>query len=523
MSAPAFARTILFEGLLEAARRHGAAKPVLEDAREPAKSYAELIKSAVGAARIASKVAAEGEIFGVLLPNLSGTAALVLGAGAAGRIPAMLNYSAGPQGIAWACQAASIRRVITSRRFVETIKLDVTDPLLAAITFLYIEDLRAQLTLGDKLWLALWAWPKPQRIVRQRDPDAVALVLFTSGSEGRPKGVAITHANVFALREQLAHVLPFDPATRWFSPLPMFHSYGLLGTVLTPLLSGFYVYVHLSPLDFREIPKKIAEKKPTALFGSTYLLSQYARMADPDDLRSLQYVVAGGEMLSEEVVELYRTKFGLACWEGYGSTETSCAVALNTGAVHKADGTVGPLLPGMEARIEPVPGLQGRGVLHVRGPNVMKGYYLAEQPGVLVPTSSSFGPGWCETGDVVDMTADGRLRIEGRMKRFAKIAGELVSLDLIERVARRASPDARHAATARLLPTGETTILFTTDPGLSRAQLAAKVRELGVHDLAVARQIARVDGIPVLPNGKTDYIQLRRHADALTPAEGAAA
>lgn len=516
MPTPPLRKLTLFEGLLEAARTFGPDKVVFQDAREPAKSYRDLIRSAVAAARLASKVTQPGDTVGLLLPNLAGSVAMLFGLSAAGRIPAMLNYSIGSTGLAWACQTAQVRTIITSSKFIETLKLDLSELTRQGIVVHFVETLRSSLTLADKLWLKFRGWPKPERIISARDPEAIALVLFTSGSEGRPKGVAITHANIAALKAQLDVVLPCDPARdRWFSPLPMFHSYGLIGTVISPLMRGHFVYLHLSPLDFREMPRHIAAAAATHLFGSTLLLAHYGRAAEPADFSTLKVVISGGEMLADEVAALYRERFGLTIWEGYGSTETSCAMALNTGALWRPGNTVGPVLPGMEFRIAPLPGLQRGGVLHVRGPNVMKGYFLPDHPGELSPTASAFGPGWLDTGDVAEVLDDGYLRIEGRIKRFAKVAGELVSLDLVERLARRASPTCDHAATVQLTADGETTILFSTDPQLTRARLLAAARDLGEQELAVARRLVRVDALPMLPNGKTDYIRLRHEAEGL--------
>jgi acyl-[acyl-carrier-protein]-phospholipid O-acyltransferase/long-chain-fatty-acid--[acyl-carrier-protein] ligase len=514
-----FCKQTLFEGLLAAARTFGADKPVFQDAREPAKTYRDLIRAAIAAGRLASRITAPGDKVGLLLPNLSGTVAMLFGLSASGRIPAMLNYSIGPTGLAWACQTARVRTVITSAKFLETLKLDLSELTRQGVIIHTVEDLRESLSLTDKLWLKFWAWPKPERAISARDPEAIAVVLFTSGSEGRPKGVAITHSNICALKTQLDAVLPCSPdSDRWFSPLPMFHSYGLIGTVISPLMRGHFVYLHLSPLDFREMPKRIAAMRATHLFGSTLLLAHYGRAADPEDFATLEVVISGGEMLADEVSNLYRERFGLTIWEGYGSTESSCAMALNTGALWRPGNTVGPMLPGMEFRIAPLPGLTRGGVLHVRGPNVMKGYFLPDHPGELSPTGSAFGPGWLETGDVAEVLEDGYLRIEGRIKRFAKVAGELVSLDLVERLARRASPQFDHAATVQLTADGETTILFTTDQSLTRARLLAAARDLGEQELAVSRQLVRVDALPILPNGKTDYIRLRHEAEALVAA-----
>ena len=189
-------------------------------------------------------------------------------------------------------------------------------------------------------------------------------------------------------------------------------------------------------------------------------------------------------------------------------------LAVNTPMAYKT-GTVGNLLPGIEYRLLPVPGIEG-GILHVRGPNVMAGYLKADQPGVLQPPVSELGEGWYETGDVVQLDDEGFVKIVGRVKRFAKIAGEMVSLEVVEKVATAASPALMHAASSQPdASKGEALVLFTTDASLSRELLAAKARELGVPELAVPRKIHRVDSLPLLGTGKIDYVTLKRLAEGI--------
>ena len=195
--------------------------------------------------------------------------------------------------------------------------------------------------------------------------------------------------------------------------------------------------------------------------------------------------------------------------EGYGATECAPVLSLNTPLTYR-EGTVGRFLPGIEHRLVPVPGIEKGGVLHVRGPNLMRGYYFYDQPGVLHPPRSEIGTGWYNTGDVVDVDDAGFLTIHGRVKRFAKIAGEMVSLEGVERIAFHASPAHEHAATVELIQqTGESTVLFTTDHALDRIALQKAARELGAQDLAVARRVVHVRSLPLLGSGKTDYVRLK--------------
>jgi acyl-[acyl-carrier-protein]-phospholipid O-acyltransferase/long-chain-fatty-acid--[acyl-carrier-protein] ligase len=342
-------------------------------------------------------------------------------------------------------------------------------------------------------------------------------VLFTSGSEERPKGVVLSHDAVIANIRQIATVTDFTPRDRILNALPVYHSYSFSAGLMLCLLTGTRLFLYLSPLRHRAIPEIAYRRDVTGLYGTSTFLSYWGRSADPLDFRTVRYVISGGEKLGSDVTRLYSEKFGLRIFEGYGATECAPVIALSTPQCFRA-GTVGRLLPGVEMRLEARPGIPHGGVLHVRGPNLMLGYYLYEQPGVLEPPRSLFGAGWHCTGDVIDVDAEGVISVVGRVRRFAKIAGEMISLDAVEEIARAASPDGRHAAVLRTEAGGETSVLFTTDPGLTRHALSLAARRLGLQDLAVARHVLYLPELPVLGSGKTDYVTLQ----SVDPFAGAA-
>lgn len=503
----------LFATLVAAGRRYGwRHSGRFEDMKPGRYSYAELLKMTLALGRLGCKVSAPGEHVGVLMPNLMATAALIIGLSAFRRVPCLLNYSAGAAAIQSACETARIRTLITSRQFVA--KAELTDVLarLQGLDILYLEDLRPQFGLRDKLWLIAFALPFPERAVPRGDPEAPAVVLFTSGTEGRPKGVVLSHRALLANVAQIREVLDCTSEDTVLNCLPMFHSFGLTAGTLAPLFLGLRLMLYVSPLHYKVIPELIRDKRCTVLFSTSTFLQHYARQAGPGDFSSLRRVVAGAERLVEPVRQAWRERFGIEVYEGYGVTEMAPVISVNT-PEHQRAGSVGRALTGIETRLVPVPGIERGGSLHVRGPNLMSGYYRHAAPGVLEPPASALGPGWHDTGDVVEIDAEGYLHIVGRLKRFAKIGGEMVPLELTEAIAREASPEALHAAINLLdAERGERIVLFTTDPGLTRERLVAVLNRQGGSTLTLPSAIEVLDNLPLLAAGKVDYLTLQGRA-----------
>ncbi|MBX9629402.1 MAG: AMP-binding protein [Burkholderiales bacterium] len=497
----------LFDAFLDAVEREGRSTEILEDMNEEPKTYGHVLKASLAIGRWLGKGTETGETVGVLLPNLFVSVGVLLALQCTGRVAAMLNYTSGPRGIETSRAVARLKTVVTSRRFVEQANLEPLIAVLGGVNILYVEDIKSQFGVLDKLWLMGWAMRFPRRVRVPVNPHAPAALLFTSGSEGRPKGVALSHAGIQANILQIRTVIDFTPADKVLNALPMYHAYSFTAGVMLCLLTGTQLFLYISPLRYRAIPEIAYRRDATYLFGTSTFLGFYARNAHPGDFGALRYVISGGEKLGEDVARLWLDKFGLRIFEGYGATECT-VISLATPYSHR-QGYVGRVLPGLETRLEPLEGIERGGVLHVRGPSVMLGYLQQDAPGEVQPVNSSFGEGWHRTGDVVEIDDEGFVRIAGRVKRFAKIAGEMVSLDQVERVAVAASPAHQHAAVLKLEASGgETTVLFTTDPTLQRGRLQKTARAQGDQDLAVARNIIRVAEIPLLGNGKTDYVRL---------------
>ncbi len=332
-------------------------------------------------------------------------------------------------------------------------------------------------------------------------------MLFTSGSEGLPKAVLLSHRNLLSNCAQLGAVIDFSARDVILNVLPLFHVFGLSAGLILPLTSGMYTFLYPNPLHYKVVPELVYELNATVLFGTNTFLAGYARTAHPYDFYSVRYVFAGAEKLQEDVRQLWLDKLGIRILEGYGATETSPVIAVNT-PMHYRAGTVGRFLPGVEWRLEPVEGVTG-GRLHVKGPNVMLGYYLPERPGELVAPASCYGEGWYDTGDVVEVDAEGFVTVLGRMKRFAKVAGEMVPLDGIEKLAAKVWPGYRHAAVA--LPDGrkgEKVVLVSECPSAELSALHEAARADGLPELWLPHQVLFAEALPLLGSGKLDYSKL---------------
>ncbi len=498
----------LFASLAEAARTNGRGTVAVQDP-ETSLTYGRLLAGALALGKAVRPLARPGDAVGVMLPNSSGAVATFFALQAEGMVPAMLNVSAGPGGMAAACRVAAVRTVLTSRRFVEKGKLgDAVAAISGVAEVVYLEDLRQGIGPLDRL-AALARSRFPDASAARREPTDPAVILFTSGSEGTPKGVVLSHRNVNANRHQVSASIAFNTSDVVFNAMPMFHSFGLTVGTLLPILSGIRTYLYPSPLHYRVVPELVYQTNATVFFATDTFLRGYARTANPYDFRSVRIVGAGAERVSEETRRTWADRFGVRILEGYGMTEASPVVAFNT-PMHCRPGTVGRLMPGLEARLEPVPGIEGAGRLHLRGPNVMLGYMRDTAPGVV----EALPGGWHDSGDVVAIDAEGFVSIRGRAKRFAKVAGEMVSLAAVEELAAAASPGHRHAALARPdARKGEAIILVSENPVLRRDVLLKAAAAKGLPEIMVPRDVLAGRTVPVTGTGKTDYVELTRNLD----------
>ncbi len=508
-------QTSLFEALLRARAKAGGKMGVLEDQDRKVLTYDDIIRAAFALGNKIKAFTAPKERVGVLLPSSAGAAVTFFALHAAGRVPAMLNFTAGALNLKVALDVAGIKTILTSAKFLEQGGLQpLADELSKFAKLVHLEEVKESVGFIDKM-RALLASLNPAKAAAPAGADDEAAVLFTSGSFGAPRGVVLSHANLVSNVEQVTSHIEFGKDWVFFNPLPVFHCFGLTGGVLVPLLSGHKAFLYPSPLHYKIIPKLVKEVGASVLFATDTFAFQYARVADKSDLNGLEFIVCGAEKVRDETRALYATKFQVPLLEGYGATEAAPVISVNQPTANRP-GTVGRILPGIETKLEPVPGITEGQRLLVRGPNVMLGYL--EQPDMIEPPVD----GWHDTGDVVTIDADGYIAIQGRVKRFAKVGGEMVSLAAVESYAAAVWPEHRHAAVALPCPRkGERVVLVSDSPSADPSALRTWAQRSGAPEIAIPKSVVAVEEIPVLGTGKTDYVAVSRIATEMTEAEAA--
>lgn len=493
----------LFNEVLETSKHFGNLTTILQDISGSVDYKKLLISTYVMSEKLDRHLAKDKHV-GIYLPNSIAHVVTLLSLFKIGKTPAIFNFSMGEQTLNECAELSNVRTIITSKTFIIKADLEeVVNSLSRKVRFIYLEDIKEEITLVDKVKGLTSFQMKKRSHHTQND-----LILFTSGSESKPKGVVLSHSNIYSNAYQAMCSIHIAKEDKIFNPLPMFHSFGLTAGTLLPLLFGVETYLYPSPLHYKEIPALIFKNYSTVLFGTSTFLEGYSRYAKSHELHSLKFVIAGAEKVKEEVHSTWMQKFGVRILEGYGCTETSPVLSLNTPFAFK-QGTVGQLLPGIEYKLEPVDGIEKGGCLLVKGPNNMRGYLLHGQG--FVPND-----GWYDTGDVVEVDNEGFVSIISRLKRFAKIGGEMVSLNLIEKVAYDCFHETGFASVS--IPDkrkGEKIILFTTFTDSTEKQLKKYLKSKKLANILMPSKLVFIEQIPVLGSGKTDYVTLQKLANNL--------
>ena len=514
----------VFTQLVKASKVHakkffGLARPkVLEDITRKPKSFKDIMLGSYVLGRYFAKQSEHQESVGIMLPNSVAAICTFFGLNAYGQVPVMLNFSAGVQNIMSGIRTTLIKKVITSKMFIKKAGLE---DVVKAITdggyeVIYLEEVAKKISLPAKL-LALLQY-KIKYVPYKATPDDRAVILFTSGSEGAPKAVVLSNRNVISNVWQIATFETLNRTDVVMNSMPIFHSFGLVLGTLYALYQGARVFLYPSPLHFRVISDLLYEIGATVMIGTDTFFRSYAKIAHPLDFGSLRLCYAGAEGVKLDTRNLLNERLGARLMEAYGTTECSPAVAGNNMVFNKF-GTIGKLCPGMECRLEKVDGIENGGELVVKGPNVMAGYIMPDNPGVLVEPHN----GWYHTGDVVEIDEIGFIKIKDRIKRFAKIGGEMVSLKAVENMVCKAYEGKDEFCCGVVaIPhenKGEQIVLVTNESDLTMDKLREFVKLNGYPELYLPRVILYKEKIPTSATGKVDNVTLKKEVLAeLAPA-----
>lgn len=508
---------LLHRAFASRARRRPFAQAIA-DGLVPKVSRIQALAGSLVLARKLKRALSNEKMTGVLLPPSVGGTLVNVALQWLGRIPVNLNYTASAEAIESACSQCGIAQIITSEMFLEKAKVESPRPVLL------LEEIRKQITAWDRCVGMLWAVCFPSVLIERllgapkgRSENDLATVIFSSGSEGDPKGVMLTHRNVASNIEATLQVFPHDAHDCIIGMLPFFHSMGFMGTLWLPLTSGVRAVYHPNPLDSRIIGGLIFLHKATFLMATSTLLQGFIRRCEPEAMSSLKYIVCGAEKLADRVREACKEKFGIEPIEGYGATECSPLISLNVpnfrvpGFFQRGTkvGTVGHPIPGVSVRIvnpengEPVE-VGESGMLWVAGPNVMQGYW-----GKPEKTAQVLRDGWYETGDMASVDADGFITITGRLSRFSKIAGEMVPHGKVEESLHELLELTEQALVVVGMPDeqkGEKLVVLHTLDADQLVSLQGKLKESGLPNLWIpaANAFHRIEAIPVLGSGKMD-------------------
>jgi acyl-[acyl-carrier-protein]-phospholipid O-acyltransferase/long-chain-fatty-acid--[acyl-carrier-protein] ligase len=507
------------------ARRHPS-RFAMADGKTPKLRYLSALAKSVFLARRLRKHWQDQPMVGLFLPPSIPGALVNYAALLMGKVPVNLNYTASRETLDSCARQCELRTVVTSRLFLEKVKIQPPCEVL------FLEDIAENPRSAERISTLLAALFFPLHSLtrfcggkRPATLDDTATVIFSSGSTGDPKGVVLSHYNIASNVEQLMQVFSLRPIDRILGILPFFHSFGFTGTLCLPPVAGMGVVFHPSPIDARAIGSLISQYAVTMLLATPTFLNTYLRRCPPEDFGSLRIVMAGAEKLSERISIAFEDHFGIRPLEGYGCTECSPVVAVNTSDFRAADfrqvgakrGTIGHPLPGISVRIvdpetrQPVPPGQP-GLLLVRGPNVMQGYLNRPDK-----TSEVLVEGWYNTGDIAAMDEDGFLRITDRLSRFSKIGGEMVPHIKVEETLHELADSTEQVFAVTSVPDekkGERLIVLTT---LTEEKLTETLAQLGKADLPPLwkprpDQFLRIESLPYLGTGKLDLRRLREIA-----------
>lgn len=436
---------LLHQQFIDIAKQYSKKQAIHDFSTNKELSYSKALIACLILTRVFKKM--DTGFIGLMIPTSAGCILSKIAILMSGRKPVMINYSTGAeQNAKYAQQKCDFKTIITSRALLEKIECPFIDGMI------YIEDIMASITKGDKIRAALTAaLPASllKKIVHQGEPEDTAVILFTSGSEKDPKAVQLTHKNILANIEGVTPIFGFRNQDVFMCTLPFFHVFGLTVDLWLPIYHGMSILTYANPLDFKKICTIVRDHKASFLVGTPSFFWGYLRKSEPGDFSSLRIALTGADKCPEALRDGFKNKHNITVFEGYGATECSPVISTNTPRFNRP-GSVGKPIPGLQVRIEHYetgeacgPGEDGR--ILVKGDSVMKGYFNDFEQ-----TSLHIRSGWYDTGDMGNIDSDGYLWHVGRLKRFVKIGGEMVSLVKIEDVLERFLPEESHCCVVEI-------------------------------------------------------------------------
>ncbi len=467
---------------------------------------------------------------GLLLPASVGGALANVATTLAGKVPVNLNFTAGPDGMAYAVERCGIRTILTSRAFLQ--KANLTPPSTSTGGLVFLEDVLQDASALERLTTLVKARLRGVDALLRAyggdtaataDANALATIIFSSGSTGVPKGVMLAHRNILGNIESVTRAFVMHADDTLIGILPFFHALGFTGTIWYPLTHGFGVVYHPNPTDAKTIGELSEKYRVTFLISTPTFAAGYVRKCRPEQFAHLKYALVGAEKLREPVARAFREKFGIDLLEGYGCTEMSPVVSANVpdiaGRAKQAGikaNSVGRALPGVEARVVHVdtghgPLVNEEGLLLVRGPNLMVGYLDDPER-----TRRTLRDEWYVTGDIARIDEEGFIHITDRLSRFSKIGGEMVPHIKIEDSIAACLAE-QHASVVTAIPDesrGERLVAFYTDPGVSPQELWDRLSRSGLPKLWIPKRddLRQVESLPTLGSGKVDLRAVREMA-----------
>lgn len=482
----------------------------VEDIKREPNTYKDIIIKSFVIGKYFKRRTVPGEHVAMLLPNSIAALCTFFGLSAYDRVPVMLNFSVGARNMASMCKTAQAKKVITSLSFIKTAKMEAVVDVLKADGYevVFLEKMAKEIGLWSKINAFLRY--KIKRVPHRDGGNKKAVILFTSGSEGAPKAVVLSHANIISNIKQMSSIETINITDTVFNALPMFHSFGLTVGTLFPLLEGAKLFLYPSPLHYRVVAEIVYEIGATIMFGTDTFFRGYGKIAHPFDFHNIRFMFGGAEAVKPDTRNMWMERFGIRVLEAYGSTECSPVITANN-RIFNRFGSIGKLLPALEYKINHVDGIEKGGELWIKGPNIMQGYIMPDNPGVLVPLEG----GWYHTGDVVEIDEIGFVYIRDRIKRFAKIGGEMVSLNAVDEMVRKAyewmGGEFDYGVVA--VPhesKGEQIVLVTNNRHVEQDVLHSYIRNNGMSELFLPRIILFRDKLPVFATGKADNVTLKK-------------